>query len=295
MNKFKSHFSFSKQERSGIFFLLLIIVGLQVLLHSVKYTANKGDGNLVVDQETQEKIDGLKEEAKQKDSLGLFPFNPNFISDYKGYSLGMSVLEIDRLHAYRAKNEFVNNAEEFQKVTQVSDSLLEGISPYFKFPEWTKTKSISKSSGASNTIKGASKSESNAYQIQDLNTATAEDLKAIRGIGDILSQRIIKFRNRLGGFLVDDQLFDVYGLEADVVERTFKRFKVLSQPQIQKININKASAEEISKLVYIRYNVAIGIVAHREINGTITSFDELTKIEDFPIEKIRRIKLYLSL
>jgi hypothetical protein len=53
----------------------------------------------------------------------LYPFNPNFITDFKGYKLGMSVQEIDLLE-YRKGNKYVNSPKEFQAVTQVSDSLL---------------------------------------------------------------------------------------------------------------------------------------------------------------------------
>ena len=295
MNKFKSYFSYSKQERSGIFFLLLIIIVLQVVFYVVKYTSNNVEGNLSIDKETQDKIDALKQKSQQKDSILIYPFNPNFISDYKGYTLGMSVEEIDRLHVFRARNKFVNSSHEFQNITQVSDSLLNEISRYFKFPEWANTKSVSQKKIPSAAFQRELDEVKDNFQIKDLNSATAEDLKSISGIGDKLSLRIIKFRNRLGGFIVDDQLYDVYGLEPEVVKRTFERFKVLSQPQIEKINVNSASAEEISKLIYIRYNVASKIVEYREMNGTFTSFDELMKIEDFPIEKIHRIELYLTL
>jgi DNA uptake protein ComE-like DNA-binding protein len=74
-----------------------------------------------------------------------------------------------------------------------------------------------------------------------------------------------------------------------------KGFKVIDKPVFEKININVASVEEISQLIYIKYVIAQRIVEYREINGTIISFDELTKIEDFPIDKIHRIKLYLTL
>ncbi len=295
MNKFKSHFSYSKQERSGIFFLLLIIVALQVVFFVLKYTTGNIEGNLSIDKETQDKIDALKQNSQQKDSIRIYPFNPNFISDYKGYSLGMSVEEIDRLHAYRAQNKFANNSVEFQNITKVSDSLLKVISPYFKFPDWANTESVSQKKIPRVTIQSGLDIQKDNFQIKDLNSATAEDLRSISGIGQILALRIIKFRNRLGGFIVDDQLYDVYGLEPEVVKRTFERFKVLSQPEIEKINVNSATAEEISKLIYIRYNVATRIVEYREVKGTISSFDELTKIEDFPIDKIHRIKLYLTL
>lgn len=295
MNKFKSYFSYSKQERSGIFFLLLIIVALQVVFYVVKYTTDNVEGNLSIDKETKDKIDALKQNSQQKDAIRIYPFNPNFITDYKGYTLGMSVEEIDRLHTYRAQNKFVNNSVEFQNITHVSDSLLKEISPYFKFPEWANTKSVSQRKIPSATFQRGLEIQKDNFQIKDLNSATAEDLKSIRGIGDKLALRIIKFRNRLGGFIVDDQLYDVYGLEPEVVKRTFERFNVLSQPQIEKINVNSASAEEISQLIYIRYNVATKIVEYREVNGSFSSFDELTKIEDFPIDKIHRIKLYLTL
>ncbi len=295
MNKFNSHFSYSKQERSGIFFLLLIIVALQVVFYVAKYNAGNVEGNLSLDKETQDKIDAIKQNSQQKDPIRIYPFNPNFISDYKGYTLGMSVEEIDRLHAFRAQNKFVNNSVEFQYITKVSDSLLEVISPYFKFPEWVKNKSVSQKKIPSTAFHRELDVHKDSFQIKDLNSATAEDLESISGIEEKLALRIIKFRNRLGGFIVDDQLFDVYGLEPDVVKRTFERFKVLSQPQIEKININSASAEEISKLIYLRHELGIKIVDYREVNGSFSSFDELTKIEDFPIDKIHRIKLYLTL
>jgi hypothetical protein len=59
--------------------------------------------------QVQNEIDSLKlEVAKNKDTI--YPFNPNFISDYKGYKLGLTVNEIDRLHHVSAQNKFFNSA-----------------------------------------------------------------------------------------------------------------------------------------------------------------------------------------
>ena len=87
----------------------------------------------------QTEIDSLKAISKE-DVYKITPFNPNFITDFKGYKLGMKVSEIDRLLAFRKTNKYVNSAQEFQKVTQVSDSLLAVIAPYFKFPDWVTNK-----------------------------------------------------------------------------------------------------------------------------------------------------------
>lgn len=287
MKNFKSHFAFNKQERSGIFFLLLIIVLLQGAYFV--YTEMKTEdvvSQVIVDSDLQKKIDALKNEALKKEAeVRLYPFNPNFISDYKGYELGMSTVEIDRLHRYRNTNKYVNSAEEFQKVTQVSDSLLARMVPYFKFPVWVKKR----------TSVGRNKSTEKIKALHDLNAATAEELRSVYGIGTKLSERIVKFRNRLGGFLIDEQLYDVYGLDKEVVARALKRFTVKNPPIIHKININTASAKELSKLVYIQKNLAIDIINYRNDKKMIKSFDELTKIKNFPINQIDRITLYLSL
>ncbi len=299
MRKFKSHFRFSKQERSGIFFLLLVILVLQVTFFMVKASQlNSSRDAFSFDDATQSKINILKKEALKNDSVGrIYPFNPNFITDYKGYTLGMSAQEIDRLHAFRKQNKFANSTEEFQKVTLISDSLLASISPYFKFPEWTKTQNKKPFATKKHTQRYKEPATENKVgsSVLDLNSATAEDLQSINGIGEKLSARIVKFRNRLNGFLIDEQLYEVYYLDSVVAERVLGKYKVLSKPKIKKININEASVAEISKLIYIKYSVAKEIVAYREINGTITSFDELKDIDDFPADKIDRIKLYLTL
>lgn len=294
MKDFKSHFRFNKRERSGVFFLLLIVLLLQVGYVLLSYLPiAKPKGVFSKDIVLQSKIDVLKKNALQKDSVKVYPFNPNFINDYKGYTLGMSVDEINRLHVFRKQNQYVNSPEEFQKVTLISDSLLAIISPYFRFPEWTQT--TNRKSEVQSKVAKNSEYDQNSIGIKDLNKATSEDLKSVHGIGDKLSQRIVKFRNRLGGFLVDDQLFDVYGLDSQVAKIALNSFRVIEKPDIKKININTASVEEMVQLVYLRKRVALHIVEYRNMNGGIGSLDELTKIEDFPSDKIDRIKLYLTL
>lgn len=253
--------------------------------------------SITIDGEYQAEIDALIGRNQQKDTIPLYPFNPNFITDYKGYILGMSPVEIERLQVFRAGNQFVNSAEEFQKVTLVSDTLMESLVPYFKFPEWANkvNKRATVGVGPHALKPMVSDSLPDSGKVKDINRATAQELRAVKGIGDILSQRIVKFRDLLGGFLVEEQLGHVYGLEPEVVVRVLKNFRILESPSITKININQASPGDISKLVYIKYELAARIVAYREANGGITSFDELKEIEDFPTERLDIIKLYLQL
>ena len=127
---------FSNKQRLALVVLVLVIISLQ--LSWVSYNKIHTD-TFDIPTETylkfQKEVDSLIADQNQRSAPKIYPFNPNYITDYKGYSLGMSSEEIDRLHAFRSKNKWVNSVKEFQGVTKVSDSLLKQIAPYFKFPD----------------------------------------------------------------------------------------------------------------------------------------------------------------
>ncbi len=232
-------------------------------------------------------IDSLKLESKNYKTK-IYPFNPNFISDFKGYKLGMSVDEIDRLLAFRKQNEFVNSAAQFQAVTKVSDSLLAAISPYFKFPDWVNNK---KSNFKSFEKRDFSKSEK--IVVLDINEATKEDLMKVYGIGDKISDRILEQKQKLGAFVSMEQLRDVWGLSPEVVEKLNAAFAVKAVANAKKININNASVKELAQFPFFRYQLAKDIVIFRTMNGDIKA-EDLSKIKGFPLEKIKIIALYLE-
>jgi DNA uptake protein ComE-like DNA-binding protein len=63
----------------------------------------------------------------------------------------------------------------------------------------------------------------------NLNTASASDLLPIHGIGPVLSKRIIKYRDAIGGYTHKHQLYKVYGLDSVVALRLFDYFYVPNQ------------------------------------------------------------------
>ena len=281
MKNIKSHFVFTKQQRSGVFVILLLIVMLQCVCFFMDFNTEE---SRLVDEEKitafQNEIDSLAL-VKKASKYEVRPYNPNFITDYKGYVLGMSVEEIDRLHQFRNLNKYVNSAKEFQQVTQVSDSLLGKLSPKFKFPDWVAKKNLSSRYSPS-------------YQ-KNLNKAEAKDVNKATGLEYRLAYRIVNFRKKLGGFLVFEQLKDVYGLSEDDIKKVTDKFVLKTIPNIKKININLASASELAKLVYINEYIAVNIVDERALREGYGSLDELRYVTHFPIEKLDRIKLYLTI
>lgn len=286
-----SYFKFSKGQRTGLFSLLAVIVVLQLVCFFADFSAiEKDDSEKQKWLSLQSRIDSMKEEG-QKDLRNIYPFNPNFITDYKGYKLGMSVQEIDRLLAFRKGNKYVNSAKEFQTVTKISDSLLSVISPYFKFPDWVNSKKEYRGDKNYPNLAFAKKGKT---VLIDINQATQEDLIKVYGIGEAISLRILKQKESLGSFVSMEQMKDVWGLSPEVIENLNARFKASVPPDLKKIDINNASLRELSQFAYFRYALAKEIVTYRSMVGDIKNIEDLIKIKGFPVDKASIIALYLD-
>jgi competence protein ComEA len=53
----------------------------------------------------------------------------------------------------------------------------------------------------------------------DLNLATREELMHVPGIGEVLSGRIVQYRDHIGGYTELSQLTNIYGISANTLER----------------------------------------------------------------------------
>lgn len=285
----KSHFTFSKSQRHGIFLLIIIIIVLQCVCFYVDGSTEKVNVNQALLETYNKEIDSLRLAEIEARKPIIYPFNPNYITDYKGAALGMTNKEIDRLVAFRKQNNWINSVKQFQEVTKVSDSLLNTISPYFKFPDWVENP-------VSKPISIYNNSAKTFVQKQDLNTATAQQLQKVYGVGEALSQRIIKYRSKFkAGFIADVQLQEVYGLTSEVIENIKKEFTVKTPRIIKTISLNTATVEELVTIPYIDYDIAYQITEQRQLRDGFKSIDELIKVKDFPTDKLDIIKLYLSL
>ena len=204
----------------------------------------------------------------------------------------MKIKEIDRLLAHRNKRLFVNSAKEFQKVTKISDSLLQAISPYFKFPEWVQKKNREKKERFTVTTK--TKKYISDITSSDINEATPYDFTLVKGVDEYLSERIIKYRSKLQGFSFPEQLFEVWGLEKEVADNILQVFSIQKKPRITKINVNTASFKEVLSNPYIDYELCVQIFGYKDEVAELQSISEIKNIEGFPIEKYDRIVLYLQ-
>ena len=294
MNIFKSHFWYNKSQRNGIFILILLIVIFQFIIVFVDfYSEEKVNIDTPKVIAFHHQIDSLRKISQENSRLKFFPFNPNYITDYKGAQLGMSLVEIDKLLAFRKTGEFINSRKEFQKVTTISDSLLNSISPYFKFPDWVVERNQNIQLSTSRDTRLFAKKSKYILTSTDINLAVKEDLKTINGIGEKLSERIIKYRSKLQGFSKLNQLYEVWGLDTEVVDKLLLIFKVVNLPNIKKINVNTVSFRELLKNPYLDYELCKKIFEYKDEVAELQDISELKNIIGFPLDLYDRIVLYL--
>jgi competence protein ComEA len=261
-------------SRKEAFFLFLVLIGFQIYLENT--APEEAIDILVFEAALQEQIDSAK---LQKQQPRIFPFNPNYISLSKGYQLGLSLEEIERLHRYRDTGKFINSVTAFEQITQVTPSWLKQYSPYFKFPDWV-------------TAEVEKRKKPKAVEVKDLKTSTAADLTQVRGIGAVLSERIIKYRTRLQGFDELNQLYEVYGLDSLVVENVKRQFKIKTKPKRTKIPLAVVSLEALLKIPYLSKSEAKKIIGLRTRNQNLT-LKNLRSEPGFDSLKIERLALYL--
>ena len=128
---------------------------------------------------------------------------------------------------------------------------------------------------------------------RDLNRASATDLKKIRGIGPVLSERIIKYGHSLNGYSDINQLYRVYGLDSVVVDRIKEAFEIRSDTIIP-MNIRLASREELSTLPYLSQSEIDWLISLRNRPEGLGSKEFVTNLLFKTLNKNKKLLVYLT-
>ncbi len=122
----------------------------------------------------------------------------------------------------------------------------------------------------------------------EINGADTTLLMKIPGIGSYYASRIVRYRERLGGFASAQQLEEIDGLP----ESTIAYIKIDNQ-QIRKLNLNKLTLNQLKKHPYLNFYQAKEICDYRRLKGPLHSIEDLKLLKDFPPDEIERLKPYI--
>lgn len=127
----------------------------------------------------------------------------------------------------------------------------------------------------------------NTLRTVSINSCDTSTLETLPGIGPVLSRRIIKYRELLGGYYTKDQMLEVFGMTDENYNRFVKHITI-DTLKIRKLNLNTATFKEINAHPYISYEQTKAIFKLRS-KSTKLNREHILKCEAF--DSIQKIKV----
>jgi len=228
-----------------------------------------------------------KEKTKAAVVLQPFSFDPNTATEADFFKMGLSARRVKTILNFRNKGAKFYKKEDFQKIYGLTDSEYEQLEPFIKIPPREKKTYPLKSKPKPKFAKP----KPEIVKI-DINQSTAEDWQKLHGIGPYYAEKIVNFRDKLGGFSSIEQIGSTYGLK----DSTFQIIKpfLIESPIFKKIKINTASIEELKGHPYLKWQQAKTISKYRENHGALFSMDDLKKVGVFSGDDLERLEPYIE-
>lgn len=212
-----------------------------------------------------------------------FPFDPNTLDEEGWKNLGLPSRSIRTILNYRSKGGRFYKKEDIKKIWGLPEGFYDHVENYIHIPAKEYPSHFNFTEKKTQTTKSI-----------DINTADTTAFIALPGIGSKLANRIISFRDKLGGFYSIDQISETYGLPDSTFQK-LKNYFQISETQLRIININKATKDDLKTHPYIRWNLANAIIEYRNQHGSFTSIEDLKKITLIDEETFNKIQPYLTL
>ena len=309
----KDYFSFTKKERSGALVLIVLITALFIAPNffqekypgsAVKELKLMSERDLIAkptsedslneeDQNQLKSSENYKVESTVPDKL--FKFDPNTLSAEGWRKLGVKEKIIQTIQHYIKKGGKFRKPEDIKRIYGLRPDLADRLILYAEIknagPENTYHHNET-ASGKENYPARPNEHELYKKVLVDINLADTSAWIALPGIGSKLANRIVNFREKLGGFYSVEQVAETFGL-ADSVFLIIKSRLLLSASLVKQIDINKASFDELKIHPYIRWNIATAIVRYREQHGSFATVDDLSGINIINEEVLKKLKPYL--
>jgi competence protein ComEA len=291
-------FGFSGTETNG--FLILLPLLFIILFSQPVYRAIKSSSDVAISERDKLLLDSLRlalDESKiQKHTSNesrsvvkrqLILFNPNTASDKILMSVGFDEKISKRIVSYRSKGGKFIVKKDLLKVFGIDTLLYNELYAYIDLPETKISKTETTPSNSTFTTGSRDKKF-------DLNRADTTELKTVYGIGSKRAQRIVAFREKLGGFIHSSQLREVYGLDSASVEQLLKRCFISDGFLPFRLNINTATDRQLSAHPYISPVIAKAIVAYRFQHGNFATVGEIRELQNLKKEEADKIIPYLD-
>jgi DNA uptake protein ComE-like DNA-binding protein len=279
-------FGFSAKEANGFMVMIsinLMLFGLLLTKPWLLWASNNYE-------EEQKKLELLRLAWEQKilqDSMlfwqSVKPFTVKETTRQQWEKLGFTPSLATRITNLSKKPNAIKNFGSFLGIYGMDSALAQKLKPYIIFNETTPT------------FKNATINQPDKQvKRYDLNKADTIQLKTVYGIGSKLANRIVAYRQQLGGFVNEAQVLEVYRIDTTAVERIFKTFYIAENFEPNKINVNKASLSDLMAHPYINFKMAQAIFNYRKQHGYYKNAGDLLLVKLLSAKEIEKLNPYIS-
>lgn len=225
-------------------------------------------------------------QPKQVAPLQPFTFDPNTASETELLQLGLPQALVTRLLRYREKNGYFFEKSDFRKLYGLHESDYHRLKPYIVIARADKPiRPITYAGGAGKTT---------PLDVLDINAAPVAAWQQLPGIGAYRAQQIVRFREKLGGFVSPAQVAETHGLPDSIFQKIQGRLR-LETPLFRRLNLNTATVAEFNAHPYFSFKQGQLIVAYREQHGPFAHVQDLEKIAAFADRAwLNRVAAYLA-
>lgn len=242
----------------------------------------------------------VKEDPLPVRHVETFPFDPNTADSSQLIRLGLQSWQVRNIYKYRARGGVYRKKEDFARLYGLTVKDYHRLEPYIRIssdyqPAATLVGDKANGANGTNGANGANgangvyprKIDSTQHVV--LNTADTTTLRQVPGIGIYFAKEIVRYGQRLGGYVSVDQLDEI----ADFPQAS-KKYFVVQQAHPKKLNVNQLTLQQLRRHPYINYYQARAIKEYCRLHGPLKSLDDLRLSRDFPPEVIQRLAPYVT-
>jgi len=296
------------EQRAIIIFLVSILLVSAVNLFIPQFISHKSydyqkfKNEIYAFRESQQifsdsiKIERLQnrgelDRALARQKLKPFRFDPNNLPVELWKKMGLTDKQVKVIKNYENKGGTFQRKEDLKRMYCLSEAEYEVLAPYITIKSPYKT--IEKDKPIKKT--GKSKSEKvNKYEVVELNSASASELNSHLHIPEWLAERIVKYRNLLGGFSISSQLSEVYGFDSTRIQ-FLDQYITIDPTLIKKLNLNNSTFKQLVHHPYISYEITKEIANYREKHNGFKTIQELVNNNLISESLFIKLKPYLAI
>lgn len=303
----KDYLTFSKKDRILIIALVSIFGLITIIPRTPFFKPKAHPSDIVGLPESQKEDRSVADDnsghsnstttmlESPSTSVNLFYFDPNYISQEEWALLGVNKRTSASIKKYLEKGGSFKKPDDLFKIYLLDKKTAKQLVPFVRFKRNEKSEPVSAVNGqkTKSDLPVFSPYPMKQYRKVRINEADTADFQTFPGIGSSLSNRIVKYRESLGGFISPLQVGEVYNLPDSVFQNIFP-FLELDPTSIRKININAIMRQDLPKHPYLPFALSTAIIQYRDQHGRYERIEDLHKLHLMDDKIFNKIAPYIT-